>query len=242
MLVGCEHALPASSSPKTFIDALDDEVIAHFSGRNKGIKGSSGITVKQGQYLVVDDQLTKGQVRVSISREDGSGETTDYILVENGGVRGYYMISPSDYMVSFTVEEAASGEIHVKTEEKKKDDSAAAEASAVRDGGMTDILGADFFETDEGEPAVRVRIRYTNNADMPAYMLETFDILAYQGDTPLEDISESPETQPLFREVGSGKSVTGSYVFMLYDDEAVDVRICAAEKNTDVLAGKTFHK
>ena len=60
-----------------------------------------------------------------------------------------------------------------------------------------------FFETDEGEPAVRIRIRYTNNADMPAYMLETFDILAYQGDTPLEDISESPEAQPLFREVGS---------------------------------------
>ena len=233
MIAGCEHAMPAASSPKTFIDAL---------GRNKGIKGNSGITVKQGQYLVIDDQLTEGQVRVSISREDGSGEATDYILVENGGVRGYYTISPGDYMVSFTVEEAASGEIHVKTEEKKKDDPAAAEASAVRDGGMTDILGADFFETDEGEPAVRVRFRYTNNADMPAYMLETFDILAYQGDTPLEDISESPEAQPLFREVGSGKSVTGNYVFMLYDEEDVDVRICAAEKNTDVLAEKTFHK
>ncbi len=114
---------------KTFIDVTDDGLVANFDKSEEGIGGSSGITIGDGEYLVVDSGLSEGKVRVTVTSggsdinkvptEDTSTMPTIDHECEGVGETEYGMIAPGDYMVNVSVTEKASGKINfiIKSDE-----------------------------------------------------------------------------------------------------------------------------
>ena len=118
--VGC-GTKSAASEPKTFIDVDDDGkvVTANFDKTGKGTTGGTGITIEDGEYLVVDTGLVEGKVHVKVvSGGDDidavpsvdNKATVDYVF-SGTGTTEYYEIQPGSYTVFVEVEEKASGTI-----------------------------------------------------------------------------------------------------------------------------------
>lgn len=122
VFTGCGAKKAEEEEPKTFIDVTDDGLVAHFYGKNKGVAGGSGITIEEGQFLSIDNQLTQGQVHVTVTAggddvntvptENDTPATIDVVFDQEGGVTDYYEISPGNYMVTFSVEADAVGDIY----------------------------------------------------------------------------------------------------------------------------------
>ncbi len=116
---------------------------------------------------------------------------------------------------------------------------------AVYEDTQAKIQDAEFFETEDGESAIRVNFEYTNNTDKGLYMLESFIVRAYQNNKGLDDltnINDDSDSAELIREVKDGASVKGSYVFRLSDDSDVEVRVCTPTAEEELLAQKIFTK
>ncbi|MBQ6555201.1 MAG: hypothetical protein IJL89_08215 [Firmicutes bacterium] len=108
---------------KTLIDVTDDGgLVANFDKTEKGTGGGSGITIDEGEYLIIDSQLTEGKVQVTVTHggsdidkapteNTGTMPTIDYEF-EGVGETEYGTIEPGDYMVSVNVTEKATGRIN----------------------------------------------------------------------------------------------------------------------------------
>lgn len=127
--------------PRTFIDARDDgSIVANFDKTEKGTLGGSGITIGEGEYLVIETALTEGKVHVTVVRggsdkdtspveESDTPATIDYVF-EGSGVTEYMEIKPADYMFTVSVEEKASGTITASIKSLADDSAAAGETAA----------------------------------------------------------------------------------------------------------------
>ncbi|MBQ9605438.1 MAG: hypothetical protein IJR45_08505 [Firmicutes bacterium] len=108
---------------KTLIDVTDDGgLVANFDKTEKGTGGGSGITIDEGEYLIIDSQLTEGKVQVTVTHggsdidkapteNTSTMPTIDYVF-EGVGETEYGTIEPGDYMVSVNVTEKAAGKIN----------------------------------------------------------------------------------------------------------------------------------
>jgi hypothetical protein len=125
-LTGCGNS---SAEPRTFIDVSEDGkiVTANFDKTGKGTGGGSGITIEEGEYLVLDCELTKGSVHVMVTsggddiHENPTEEkpaTIDYVFSE-AGITEYDEIAPGSYMVSVNVDEKATGTITFEVKNKE---------------------------------------------------------------------------------------------------------------------------
>ncbi|MBR1738344.1 MAG: hypothetical protein IJ736_15280 [Firmicutes bacterium] len=132
MLAGCggdqgtsQEGVQESSQEeiKTLINVTDDGgLAANFDKTGKGTGGGSGITINEGEYLVIDSQLTEGKVQVTVTHggsdintvptEDTSTMPTIDYEFEGVGETEYGTISPGDYMVNVNVTETATGKIN----------------------------------------------------------------------------------------------------------------------------------
>lgn len=120
--VACGKKEAKDIEPKTFIDVLDDgSVVANFDKTGKGTGGGSGITIEEGEYLVIDTALTEGEVHVRVVRggsdietppteEPDTPATIDGVF-EGTGTTEYREIKPGDYMFNVMVEGKATGTI-----------------------------------------------------------------------------------------------------------------------------------
>ena len=120
--VGC-GSKSASSEPKTFIDVDNEGKVftANFDNTGKGTAGGSGLTIEDGEHLVVDTGLLEGKVHVKVisggndiddtPTSDGYA-TIDYVF-SGTGTTEYSEIQPGNYMVYVEVEEKASGTIDI---------------------------------------------------------------------------------------------------------------------------------
>lgn len=121
-LAACGKKEAKEGEPKTFIDVLDDgSVIANFDKTEKGTGGGSGITIEEGEYLMIETALTEGEVQVRVVRggsdidapptkETDTPATIDGVF-EGSGTTEYLEIRPGDYMFNVMVEEKATGTI-----------------------------------------------------------------------------------------------------------------------------------
>ena len=118
--VGCGNKSTASE-PKTFID-VDDEgklVTANFDKTGKGTAGGTGITIEEGEYLIIDTGLTKGKVHVKVI--SGGDDIDDVASIEDSATvdhvfsgtetTEYKELQPGNYMVFVEVDDTASGTI-----------------------------------------------------------------------------------------------------------------------------------
>ncbi len=116
---GCGRVESSSEEPKTFIDISDDGKIlqANFDKTEVGTMGASGIEIKEGEYLVLDSEITEGSVNVEVYRGGDDintlplGETEDTIAYtfDRKGITEYGEIQPGSYMVKVEVSEKATG-------------------------------------------------------------------------------------------------------------------------------------
>lgn len=117
---------------------------------------------------------------------------------------------------------------------------------AVYEDTQANILSADFYDLEDGTPAVRVHFKFTNNQADGLYMYECFAVRAFQNDTQLDDLTnvnedaETGDSAELIREVKNGASLEGSYVFKLADDSDVEIRVCTPTADEELLAQKIF--
>ena len=118
-----ESTQASTQEAKALIDVTDDGgLVANFDKTEKGTGGGSGITIGEGEYLVIDSQLTEGKVQVTVTHggsnintaptEDTSTMPTIDYEFEGVGETEYGMISPGDYMVNVNVTETATGNIN----------------------------------------------------------------------------------------------------------------------------------
>ena len=111
------------------LESTAEGLTANFTDKNKGTGGGSGIDIKEGQYLSIDNQLTKGEVHVTVKAggddpenppiNDDTPATIDYVFDANGGVTDYYEIAPGSYMVFFSVEKDAVGTMYANVKDKE---------------------------------------------------------------------------------------------------------------------------
>ena len=104
-LSACGKKEAKEGGPKTFIDVLDDgSVVANFDKTEKGTGGGSGITIEEGEYLIIETALTEGEVQVRVVRggsdidalptketdtpkeAEAAGDLADNIHIEDDGV------------------------------------------------------------------------------------------------------------------------------------------------------------
>lgn len=121
-LAACGKKEAKEGEPKTFIDVLDDgSVVANFDKTEKGTGGGSGITIEEGEYLMIETALTEGEVQVRVARggsdidtpptkETDTPATIDSVF-EGSGTTEYLEIKPGYYMFNVMVEEKATGTI-----------------------------------------------------------------------------------------------------------------------------------
>lgn len=113
---------------------------------------------------------------------------------------------------------------------------------------ISEILDADFYETEDGASVVRVRFKFTNNQSNGLYLLECFAVHAFQNDVELDDLTnineeaEDGDSAEFIREIKNGASLEASYVFLLSDDSDVEIRVCTPTADEVLLAQKTFSK
>ena len=125
---GCGSA-DSSGEPKTFIDVNEEGTVvtANFDKTGKGTGGGSGITIEEGEYLVIDCGLTEGSVHVTVASggddisENPTEEkpaTIDYVFTD-AGLTEYEEIAPGSYMVSVSVDKKATGTITFEVKNKE---------------------------------------------------------------------------------------------------------------------------
>lgn len=154
-LSGCSTGNKKEKESKTFIDVTEDGLVAHFDAKDKEITGGSGITVKEGQDIVVDNQLTKGQVHITASpggddintvpSEEEVTASIDQVCNEEGGMTEYHNVVPGSYMVTFSAEKPSSGDIVVTVKEAEAKDGGSIEGHAGE--AATAVAAADIDDT-----------------------------------------------------------------------------------------------
>ena len=109
---------------------------------------------------------------------------------------------------------------------------------------VTEVLGGKFLTLDDGQKALQVNVRFTNNSSEGIYALAAISIMAYQNDIEVEDITDINQDSSegnsgnLTVSIRNGKSIEGSYTFALTDDSPVDVEFNVAGE----IYSKTFTK
>ena len=127
-------ACGASDEPedtKAFMETTDNGVVVNLDKDTKGTGGGSGVTVGDGQMLMIDNQLTDGAVEVRVSSggsdiEEAPTENMDTPTIEREltaeedaiGETEYGEIEPGDYMIFAEVTEKASGNIYFNVVDK----------------------------------------------------------------------------------------------------------------------------
>ena len=117
--------------------------------------------------------------------------------------------------------------------------------TAEYDDRTADILGAEFLADYEGAPAVRVTIRFQNDNSSPAYLLESFNIQAFQDGIGLDYISlndESRAAKNTITAVKNGASIECAMVFALRSDSEVKLELSTPTADADLLAQQTFSR
>ena len=110
-----------SEDVKTFIDVLEDgSIVCYLDKTEKGTGGGSSITIEEGEYLVIDSEITDGSVHVKVTHggddineapvDNDTPATIDYVFEESGKTE-YMEIEPGSYMINISVEKTASGKI-----------------------------------------------------------------------------------------------------------------------------------
>lgn len=103
-----------------------------------------------------------------------------------------------------------------------------------------DLLDAEFFQTDDGAQRVKVYVKYTNSGADDMYMLESFVVKAFQGDTQLLDCTDINEETALIQSVKDGHSTQGGYVYELLTDEPVVVKVFTPTADEELLALREY--
>ena len=129
-------------SVRAFIDVLEDgSIVASFERTEKGTGGGTGFTIEEGEYLLIETDLTEGRVhgRVFSGGSDieapptGAEETpaaVDFVF-EGAGKTEYRLIQPGNYVFSVNVEEKATGTISVSKRTDPTESAAEADTAAV---------------------------------------------------------------------------------------------------------------
>ena len=84
-----------SEDVKTFIDVLEDgSIVCYLDKTEKGTGGGSSITIEEGEYLVIDSEITDGSVHVKVTHggddineapvDNDTPATIDYVFEESG--------------------------------------------------------------------------------------------------------------------------------------------------------------
>jgi len=111
-------------------------------------------------------------------------------------------------------------------------------------GGCTaEITGGRFLSNYDGAPAVSVAFAYQNNGADPLYLLESFNIRAYQDGVELDYISlndESEKAQNTITGVKDGAGLQCEMVFATRSGSPVEVRVCAPTETAERLATATL--
>lgn len=132
--------------PAPLLDVTEDGgCIATFDKTDKGTGGGTGITIGDGEYLVIDTALTAGQVQVRVVSggsdmekvpvpDNSQPATIDYVF-EGSGTTEYMEIQPGNYMVNVMVEKKASGTIlfSIKSKDAASEKAADAASAAASD-------------------------------------------------------------------------------------------------------------
>lgn len=103
-----------------------------------------------------------------------------------------------------------------------------------------ELLDAEFFQSDDGAQMVRVYVKYTNSGAEDMYMLESFALKAFQGDTQLLDCTDINEETALIQNVKDGNSTQGGYVYQLVTDDPVVVKVFTPTADEELLALREY--
>lgn len=105
---------------------------------------------------------------------------------------------------------------------------------------VVELLDAEFFQTEDGARRVKVYVGYTNSGSEDMYMLESFALKAFQGDTELLDCTDINEETTLIQSVKNGNSIQGGYVYELVTDDPVVVKVYTPTADEELLALKEY--
>ena len=120
------------------------------------------------------------------------------------------------------------------------------EMIAAYDEQKLELLGVEYYTTVDGQKAMRINVRFTNDSTDGMYAIECFAVAAFQNDTELQNITnvnENPSegnSADMITEVRNGKSIETSYSIALADDSPVDLQIRDTTADANVLLEKTF--
>lgn len=120
------------------------------------------------------------------------------------------------------------------------------EMIAAYDEQKLELLGVEYYTTADGQKAMRVNVRFTNDSSDGMYAIECFAAVAFQNDVELQDITNVNEdptegnSANMITEVRNGKSIETSYSIALADDSPVDLQIRETTADANVLLEKTF--
>ncbi|MGI5957773.1 MAG: DUF5067 domain-containing protein [Coprococcus sp.] len=120
------------------------------------------------------------------------------------------------------------------------------EMIAAYDEQKLELLGVEYYTTADGQKAMRVNVRFTNDSSDGMYAIECFAAVASQNDTELQDITNVNEDPTegnaagMTTEVRNGKSIETSYSIALEDDSPVDLQIRETTADANVLLEKIF--
>lgn len=103
-----------------------------------------------------------------------------------------------------------------------------------------ELLDAEFFQSDDGAQMIRVYVKYTNSGAEDMYMLESFALKAFQGDTQLLDCTDINEETALIQSVKDGNSTQGGYVYQLVTDDPVVVKVFTPTADEELLALREY--
>lgn len=102
------------------------------------------------------------------------------------------------------------------------------------------LLDAEFFQTEDGVPMVKVYVHYTNSGTTDMYALESFALKAFQGDTQLTDCTDINEETALIQYVKDGDSTESGYVYELVTDDPVVVKVYTPTADEELLALREY--
>ena len=141
VLSGCSKKEADEKQHQIALEVLEDGgLAANFDNSEKKNGSGSGISIGEGQNLMLETALSKGKVHVTvvsggtdieevpINKAD-TPPTIDY-LAEGTGTIEYMEIRPGDYMFYVDVEEEATGTITARIKELPDDNAAADGTSA----------------------------------------------------------------------------------------------------------------
>lgn len=106
-----------------------------------------------------------------------------------------------------------------------------------------EISSAALIPNYEGSQAIRIAFSFQNNGADAQYLLESFDIRAYQDDTELEYVSlndQSEQAQNTIKAVKDGGQVECVMVFSMIQEGPVEVKICTPTADQKQLAQVVF--